>query len=57
MTDKIEVRATWVSYHTIEIEDEDFDPDATYDTLNDFPDYALEEITSDVASLHDWEVN
>lgn len=57
MTHNIEVRATWVSYHTIEIEDEDFWPETTYSNLDDFPDYALEEITSETASLTDWEVN
>lgn len=48
----IEVKAIWHSYHTIEV------PDEFSDTghLDDFSEEALEEITSDVAELVDWEV-
>lgn len=48
----VAVKAIWHSYHTIEVPD-DFDDTAN---LDDFPNEALEEITSDVAELVDWEV-
>ena len=51
---KYHVRATWQSTHTIEVDDDDFHNNCTY--LNNFPDNALEEITSHGAELTDWEV-
>lgn len=53
MSKTITVRAHWESVHEIEV------PDDFTDTgrLSDFPDNALEEITSDCASLVDWYVN
>ena len=53
MSKTIRVRATWESSHEIEV------PDDFRDTgrLDDFPDEALQEITSDCASLVDWTVS
>lgn len=52
MSKTVTVHAVWHSTHEVEV------PDDFSDTgrLSDFPDEALEEITSDVASLVDWEV-
>lgn len=49
----ITVEATWTSSHEIEV------PDDFTDTgmLSDFPEDALEQITSEVASLTDWSVS
>jgi len=53
MSKTIQVEATWKSYHDIEV------PDDFTDTghLSDFPDEALEEITSHVAELVDWDIS
>lgn len=51
MTKEVNVRATWYSYHTIEVPDDWRVPS----NLDGFPEEALEEITSDVAELVDWE--
>ena len=51
MTKEVTIKAVWHSYHTIEVPDDWEVPS----TLDGFPPEALEEITSDVASLVDWE--
>jgi hypothetical protein len=49
---EITVEATWRSSHTVEV------PDDFQDTghLEDFPNEALEQMTSEVAELVDWRV-
>jgi hypothetical protein len=56
MSKTITVTATWRSTHTIEVDD-NFETNRTFRYLNDFPDEVLEEITSEVAELVDWEVS
>lgn len=51
MTKEITVTATWSSQHTVEVPD-DFE---VPESLSDFPPDVLEQITSDVAELVDWE--
>ncbi len=50
MSKEVTITAVWHSTHTIEVPDDWTVPD----NLNDFPEEALEEITSDVAELVDW---
>lgn len=47
----ITITATWKSYHEVEVPDDFVVPS----NLSDFPEDVLEEITSDVATLVDWE--
>lgn len=51
MSKEIEITCTWRSTHWIEVPDDFVVPS----NLSDFPDGALEEMTSDTASLIDWE--
>lgn len=48
---EITITCTWRSTHAVEVED-DFEVPSN---LSDFPDDVLEELTSDTASLVDWE--
>ncbi|MGO4583605.1 hypothetical protein AB4Z38_06920 [Arthrobacter sp. 2RAF6] len=48
---EITITCTWRSTHVVEVED-DFD---VPDNLSDFPEEVLEELTTDVAELVDWE--
>lgn len=58
MSKTIEVETTWRSTVQIEVEEgDDTDYTQSMSNLSDFPEYVLEQMTSDTATLIDWEVN